>query len=429
MPNPLIVDFEVKLDYPKYINRQAEELKNTGDMIIPEGTKVSWEFNTINTEQIAMRFIESEQKNLAEAQKSDEGVFSYSVKCFRNSSYTIKTNNEFVIGRDSITYWINVVPDMFPEIEVDEQKDSLAGNRLFFTGLIKDDYGFEKLAFNFIKSTNENGQEELNMTSILFNNSTTQSQFFHSWDISALDLVAGDKIEYYFEVWDNDGVNGSKSTKSEKRIYKAPSLKEASEQADRKNNDIKEEIEKTAMLARKLQQELKNVTEKMLDKKALSWEEKKKLNDMLETQKQLQKNMDNIRKDVSQNFSQQSEYKHLDENILKKQQQLEDLFEKVMTDEMKELFKKMEELMDKIDKNKLQEMMDKMKMDSKDIEKELDRSLELFKQLEVEQKLEDAIKKLEEVQKKQEKLSDESKSKKNRCRCAKKDPRRDKKRF
>ena len=412
LPNPLIVDFEVKLDYPKYINRQAEELKNTGDMIIPEGTKVSWEFNTINTEQIAMRFIESEQKNLAEAQKSDEGVFSYSVKCFRNSSYTIKTNNEFVIGRDSITYWINVVPDMFPEIEVDEQKDSLAGNRLFFTGLIKDDYGFEKLAFNFIKSTNENGQEELTMTSILFNNSTTQSQFFHSWDISALDLVAGDKIEYYFEVWDNDGVNGSKSTKSEKRIYKAPSLKEVSEQADRKNNDIKEEIEKTAMLARKLQQELKNVTEKMLDKKALSWEEKKKLNDMLETQKQLQKNMDNIRKDVSQNFSQQSEYKHLDENILKKQQQLEDLFEKVMTDEMKELFKKMEELMDKIDKNKLQEMMDKMKMDSKDIEKELDRSLELFKQLEVEQKLEDAIKKLEEVQKKQEKLSDESKSKK-----------------
>ena len=130
---------------------------HTGDMIIPEGTKVSWEFNTINTEQIAMRFIESEQKNLAEAQKSDEGVFSYSVKCFRNSSYTIKTNNEFVIGRDSITYWINVVPDMFPEIEVDEQKDSLAGNRLFFTGLIKDDYGFEKLAFNFIKSTNENG--------------------------------------------------------------------------------------------------------------------------------------------------------------------------------------------------------------------------------------------------------------------------------
>ena len=37
------------------------------------------------------------------------------------------------------------------------------------------------------------------------------------WDLAELGLEPGDAVEYYFEVWDNDGVNGSKSTKSEKQ--------------------------------------------------------------------------------------------------------------------------------------------------------------------------------------------------------------------
>ena len=143
----------------------------------------------------------------------------------------------------------------------------------------------------------------------------------------------------------------------------------------------------------------------------MSWEEKQKIKELLEAQKELQKSVADIKRDVSKNFMQQSEYIQMDERLLEKQRQLEELFEKVMSDEMKELFKEMEKLMANLDKSKIQDMMEKMKLDNKDIEKELDRSLEIFKQLELEQKLERVMDKLEILKEKQKELSKESEEK------------------
>ena len=56
----------------------------------------------------------------------------------------------------------------------------------------------------------------------------------------------------------------------------------------------------------------------------------------------------------------------------------------------------------------LKEEMEKLQQENKDIEKELDRSLELLKQVEVEQRMKDAIDKLDALQKEQEKLADKT---------------------
>jgi len=145
-----------------------------------------------------------------------------------------------------------------------------------------------------------------------------------------------------------------------------------------------------------------------MEKKEMSWEEKKKLQDLIEKQKELQKNVENIKKENNENNQQKNEYQKPDENIIEKQKQLEELFKNIMTDEMKKLFKELEKLMEKLDKEKVQEQLDKMKLNNKDIEKELDRTLEIFKQMEVEQKLDDAIKKLEELAKKEEQQAEKS---------------------
>ena len=419
LPNPLILDFEAELKFPAYTKRTLERLNNTGDMIIPEGTKVAWFFNTMNTESLTLNFSQEENDGLIQANRGDENKFTFENRFFKNSSYTIRTKNDFVKSKDSITYWINVIPDLFPAIEVDEQVDSNSAKRLYFAGMVKDDYGFEQLTFNYVKTSGDNRSDNISVP-INFNRSLSQAQFFHLWDLNRLEIKAGDEIEYYFEIWDNDGVNGSKSTKTDRRIYKAPSLKEVSDQANKKNEKIKEKIEKSTMLARKLQRDIKDLNKKMLDKKTLSWEEKQQIKELLDAQKELQKSVEDVKKEVSRNFNEQSEYVKVDENILEQQKQLEELFERVMTDEMKELFREMEKMMDKLDKSKIQEMMDKMKMDNRDIEKELDRSLEIFKQLEVEQKLETAIDKLKKLKEKQKELTKQSKEKNSKAEDSKK---------
>jgi len=73
--------------------------------------------------------------------------------------------------------------------------------------------------------------------------------------------------------------------------------------------------------------------------------------------------------------------------------------------------KKMEEMMEKLDKNLLENELEKMDVSNNDLEKELDRSLELFKQMEFEQKLDEAKAKMEKLAEEQKELADKTKNK------------------
>ena len=62
-----------------------------------------------------------------------------------------------------------------------------------------------------------------------------------------------------------------------------------------------------------------------------------------------------------------------------------------MPEEMKELFEELENSIEDINKKELQEKIEQLKLSNLDIEKEIDRNLELLKQFEFEKKLEEAI--------------------------------------
>lgn len=408
IPNPTVLNFDIALDYPAYIGRKNETVHNTGDLVVPAGTKVRWEFNTQNASKVALRLNDSTYA----LTPLDPNTYSFTRSMFSNQRYSIAAENDFLRSRDSLVYVVNVVPDQYPGIEVEERADSLNSKRVYFRGQVKDDYGFTALNFHykFVKANSDTLPNRTGMHTLPIgvNKGKTQDGFFHFWDLAELQLKAGEEIEYYFEVWDNDGVNGAKSTRSQSKIFKAPTLEEISEQTEKNNNEIKEDLEDAIMEARDLQREMQKLERRVLEKKELGWEDKKQLRDMLQKQKGLQQMVESLQEENKQNNQQQSEFTQQDERVLEKQRQLEKLFNEIMNEEMKELFKELEEMMDKLDKKELQEKLEEVDLTDKDIEKELDRALELFKQLEFEQKMQDNIDKLNELKQKQDELQKET---------------------
>lgn len=414
LPNPVLLNFDISLNYPAYLNKKDEVIKNTGDLIVPAGTKVSWNFTTQNTEELILNFNDTSFTVTPSAQNN----FTYTHRLYKDKTYSVKTANHFLKSTDSVSYAINVIADAYPSIDVGEKKDSLAKRRFFFNGEIKDDHGFNKLTFNYrfisnndSAATQKNIQLTTNTASVAINKASTQDRFFHSWDISDLDISPGDQIEYYFEIWDNDGVNGSKSTRSQKMIFKAPTLKEIAETTDKNNDKIKDELQESITEAKNVQKELSDLQKKLAEKKALSWEEKKKLEELLKKQKNLQEKVERIKNENEQNNKQQNEYKQPDEQMLEKQKMLEELFDKVMTPELKQKYDELQKLLQQMDKDKVQDALEKMKLDNKDLMKELDRNLEIFKQLEMEQKIQQNIDKLNDLAKKEEEQSQKTEEK------------------
>jgi hypothetical protein len=403
-PKPSVLAFEMELDYPGYTGRQKEVRQNTGDLLIPTGTKVTWRFRTADTEKLHFLMDDS----LYVPQRTDKDGFAFAKRFKSSSAYTVLTSNAFLKHADSLSYSIGVIPDLYPSIAAEETPDSLNPKRLYFNGQIKDDYGFASLRFRYSIIRDGKGEEGVQEQEISVQKGRTDQDFFHFWDLARINMQAGDVLEYWFEVWDNDGVNGSKSARTDKRTYRLPTLSELAQENDAKGEKMKDELSEAVKMAQKMQKELGKMQKEMLDKQQLTWEDKAKMKDLVEMQKELKKKVENLKEENQKMNSKMSEFMEFDPALVEKQMQLEKLFDEVMSDEMKELFKKMEEMMDELTKDKAQELMEDMKFSSEDLEKELDRSLELFKQLEFEQKLEQTKERLEELAKEQEKLSEES---------------------
>lgn len=408
LPAPLLLNFEATLDYPNYTDKRDETVKNTGDLTIPEGTRVVWKFNTKNTNEFSIVFADTSVT--LERERPNE--YYYENAFTESQNYSLHSRNEFLKNRDSIVYQLKVIPDAYPQISVEEKRDSASRQHMYFTGQVKDDYGFRSLTFNYTK-INESGEKigEPKSEDIKLTSNVLSDQFFYHWDLSNIDLNPGDQLNYYFEVRDNDAVNGSKASRTTTKSFNVPTEDELDRKKEQENEKLKDDLEKNIKEAQEIQKQLDEARREMLQKKELSWQDKQKIDDLLKRQKQMKENVENIKKQNKQNNQKNSEFKEQNESIQEKQEKLQKLFDELMTDEMKKMYEELEKLMQEMDKEELQKQMEKMNLSNEDVEKELDRVLEQFKQLEWEQKMKETIEELNELGEKQKELAEKSKDK------------------
>jgi len=403
---PVLSDFELSLDYPSYTGRKDEKLSNIGDILIPEGTKVKWLFKAKNTDDLKIKFDSGQSIEM----NHNDDVFQYEKTLKSDSQYKIFLENQRIKTPDSISYQINVIKDQYPSISVERYNDSLAAQVVYFLGNISDDYGISTLTFNY-EIIGQEGNLVNSSTKKLDTNSSPNQAFNYTLDADELKLENGQELRFYFEVKDNDAVNGHKSSKSSIMNFRKASLKEIQEEQDKKEEELKKQLEKSLTDLDKMQENFKKMREKLLQKKELDFQDKKELEKMLERQKELNQNLENAKQNFEKNKETQKQLNQQEEEILEKQEKLEKLFDKIMDPEKQELMDKIQELLQELDKEDAIQMMEKFEMDNETMEKEMDRLLELYKQLEMEKEVKEQIDKLEELAEKQEELAEKTEKK------------------
>jgi len=400
IPKPSIIGFDVALDYPAYTGKKDERLSNTGDVVVPYGSKIDWNFKAKNTEDVKLGF----RDTLMLASRKSDLDFGFGKRFYRDDNYTVYVSNDKIKNGDSISYTINIIPDLFPSISAQEVKDTTDKNLVYFLGEASDDYGVKNLNFKWrIK-----GQSLYSSLPIDYKGSSKNVKYTHFWDLTDIGLVAGDEVFYHFEVWDNDGIKGSKVSKTPEMTFKLPSKRELEEKTDEQNKEIKKDLKETIKEVKDLQEEVKDMKERVLQKKEMNWEDKKAIENMVKKHQKMQNQIENIQKDFQESLKQEQEYKEFSQSVQEKKEKLSEMMEELMTDEMKELMEKMEEMLEELSQEDAMEELEDMELTDEMLEQELDRMLELMKQLEFEQKMSETIEKLEELAEKQEDLAEET---------------------
>jgi len=404
-PRPELLNASVTLNYPSYLGKKTEVITNVGDILLPEGTHVTWNFKTGKSNSLL--FILNGKENILKV-NDDESAFNATIR--NNSKYSITPKNDFVTLKDSLSHQITVIKDQSPAIQVEEKPDSISNKALYFSGQVTDDYGFSRLSFKY--NIRENNKiVSTTSKNIAIKANVTENTFFYFWDLKTIPAKPGQEIEYYFEVADNDGVNGAKVTRSEIKTFKQPTKKEIAEQVSANSQALKQKMQSAIRLANTIEKESKKVAEGLIDKKQISFEDKKQIEALLDKQKQLDEAVKEIKEQNDKNIQQQEDQKQTEE-LLEKQKQIKDLFDNVLDEKTKELLQKLQNLMNDKNKDQTQNELSKMQLDNKTLKNELDRLLELYKQLEFEQNLQNDINRLNELAKEQKALSKETADKK-----------------
>lgn len=400
-------DLSISLAYPPHTGRKNENFRNIGDLVIPEGTRVEWIFNTNNTDDVFIKFAEGESQT---AERKSESKFFYRKQFRDNDTYKIFLSNKNMPNPDSISYTITVLKDQYPSISVEQFIDSLDLSTIYFVGNASDDYGLTSLTFNYY-ITSENGKQSPLYTETLKIDPGRNTAYQYQMNLAKLQLQPGDNLVYFFEVKDNDAVNGRKASRTDLFNYRKLTLKELNELEDKNDEEIKDNLEDSQADLEKLQRELQKIREKLLAKKEMDWQDKRQLESLIEEQKKALEKLEKAKEKFDENIKNQQEKEPLDPDLQEKQDKLNQLFEESIDPERQELMDKIMDLIQQLEKEDAIQMLDQMQMNNENMKNQMERLMELYKQLEFEKDMRDQIKALEELAEKQEDLAKEAENK------------------
>lgn len=396
IPTPTITNFEMLLDYPSYTKKKDELVQNSGNASVPQGTSITWLLKGTNTSKI--EFVTDTAKFF---EVVSGNAFEFSKRIYKRLNYTISSSNEQLENFESLNYAIDVVKDEFPKIEVKSDIDSVTYGPVQFAGQLSDDYGLNKLELIYYDSQNPSELLKHNISI----SQLTFEEFYYVFP-DGIDLREGIDYEMYFEISDNDRVNGSKISKSNVFRYYKKTASELEEQLLNEQQESIEDLEKSVQKSKETKDQMQQLQESLQHKSDMNWNDQRKLQNFMERQQQYEDMMQKQTEQIHQNLEEQptSENKNLEERKKEIQERLKEAQELARQDALMEELKKLAE---KLNKEELTEKLKQLTEKNRQNERSLERILELTKRFYVEQKANQIGEKLEELSKKQDALSED----------------------
>ena len=401
---PSLLSFNVNLKYPAYLNKTSEDFDNVGNLIVPEGTVIEWKFKTDETDSLKVLFDNSKAFNVEKGIITD---YNFKKRLSASTNYEVILKNEQSRNADKIAYYINVIPDKYPQISFEQIKDSALYNYIGIGGTISDDYGLSDFKFLYRKKSS-NKSTPFKAADIPLNKASLSQTFFYQVNINNLGLEKSEELEYYLQITDNDGVNGHKSTKTTLMSFSMPTAQQFDQEVEKQVEKTEDQFEDLLKKSKEFKKNLDALDTDLKKKKELDFQDKKEIEDLIKKKEDLQNELKELQKQLQELKDKQNRFEKQSPELQQKMDMLEKMLNELMKNEDSKVLEDLKKMMEnQLDEKSLDKLND-FKKDQRNIDKEIDRTMKLFKQMQLKQKVEEAIKELEKLAEKQENLAEKT---------------------
>lgn len=414
---PILRNLQVDLTYPAYSGLSPESLEpNRGNVHALPGTEVDVEaqFGGSDVETALLAFDDGTVDTMEVADGAATGRFTLE----EDGAYEVMlVSPEGVENQDPVEYTLRAQTDAPPTIEMlAPEREATLGTDLEVPteARIRDDFGFSQLRLYYRLAETRYGQpmeEETYIDLPLPSQSDLDQNIDYEWllrESTDLDPVPGDVIEYYLRVWDNDTVSGPKAARTSAHRLRLPSLTERYEEFGEAKDDTEDSIERSLESAESIREQFESLRDELRGKPEADWEDERELERIMEQHDALEEEVEELTQRVESISESLQDDDLASEETAQMWQELEEVVREIQSPELQEALEKLQEAMQETDLQNMQQSLDEIDFSEEQYNERLERALELFNNLRVQQELEEAGRRLEDLAQQQEEVTEET---------------------
>ena len=417
---PMVRMLRLRVASPSYAGLPVRHLDdNIGDVTALKGSRVSFVLEAnknltsgslvFGNDDVSGRAASVPPLDLSIDGHTATGSFVLS----RDHTYHIVLHDEESLANaEPIKYTLKIIPDAFPSAVIElpgrnlDVAENTSLNMLF---KITDDYGFTKLrlASKLMQSRYERPADEFTITEVpLPRGIRNEGTIAYLWLLDKLSLVPEDVVSYYVEVFDNDNISGPKSARSEIFTLRLPSLEEVFADLDKGHEESLETLQEALKEAQEAKRELDEFRQEQLKKnqQKMDWQDQKKAEELTKKYGQIQKKMDEVNAIVEQMTKEMERNQVLSKETMEKYQELQQMMEDLNSPEFAEAMKRMQQAMQQLSPEQMKQALQQFNFSEENFRKSIERTMNLLKRIQIEQKVDEAVKRAEHMLKQQEEL-------------------------
>ena len=440
---PVVTRFQYRLNSPAYTQLQPQTLPvNVGDIQVLFGTEIVFTGESNKPLQEAhIAFEESDdvllevkegklqgpitqlpvggaetpkQKHSDSRQKtlSTPEIIQGSFVARQSENYRIYiTDVDGFTNRDPVSWTITVLEDAAPDVTiVAPARDTVLDDAMLVELKVEatDDYGIQ--ALQLVYRVESEGAEEVNVPLKRWEveDALSQRSVFvaYTWDVDRISLFPGETLAYYVQALDIDDVSGPNIGKSHTFTLRFPSLSElydavATEQ-ETERRGLEELVDEQA--------DATGLVDTLLDKirksQELTLNDENLMQQVLENQKEIEETAKQLIENMKETAEEMEQNQLFDAETIEKYQELQELMEKALSEEHKELLQKLSEALAKQQMDEQERSMAEANLSQEQFLQQLERAKSLYEQILLEQELEAAAKQAQALAEQQKQLMD-----------------------
>jgi hypothetical protein len=405
---PILTDVRVTLTPPAYTGEAPSTLTdNAGNVQALEGTKVTVQARSNNPLKNA--FVQFDEKPKQAVLHTGRDL-SFDFTALADGHYKVLLEDSLgFAAKNPLAYSIEVFQDHPPTVDVLEpgkDTDMPRTQEMDLGFVAADDYGVSRASLHYRK--NAEGDFIAKPVPMGEQKSKKEVAVAYHWKISGETLFPGNTIEYYIEVADNNIVTGPGVARSKTYRITMPTIGDLYDTA-RQDEQHRDEAMKNAIAdSKELSEQLDKLSREYVKTEKMDWSQKKEFDKAMETQAAVQQKIDEAKKSLDETLQKLSENEMTSQQIGEKMEEIRNLMEQINSDELKKYMEQLKQAMEKLSPEEMKQALENLKVNTDEMLKNLERTANLLKEMQKQQKMEELVRQSQDLMDKQSDLNEQT---------------------